>query len=77
VCNLPLKGALESVYFWVALLQVFLAHTTVDPLPPKVETAALERFSHQSNHISFRKPKLKQNGPKGVLSSHAISMMRS
>jgi hypothetical protein len=34
VCNLPLKRALESVYFMVALLQMFLAHPTVDPFAP-------------------------------------------
>ncbi len=64
VCNLPLKRAFETLNCCAALLQVFLAHTTVDPFTPKVETAALERFSHQSNHISFGKPKLKQNGLK-------------
>ena len=64
VCNLPLKATLESVYFRVALLQMFLAHPTVDPFAPKVETAAFERFSHQGNHISLGKPKLKQNGLK-------------
>ena len=64
VCNLPLKRALESVYFRVALLQVFLAHTTVDSFAPEVETAALERLPHQGNHISLGKPKLKQNGLK-------------
>ncbi len=64
MCNLPLKRALEALNFCTALLQVFLAHTTVDPFAPKVETAAFERVSHQSNHISFGKPKLKQNSLK-------------
>ncbi len=64
VCNLPLKRALETLYCCTALLQMFLAHPTVDPLSPKVETAAFERFSHQGNHISLGKPKLKQNGLK-------------
>ena len=45
-------------------MQVFLAHTTVDPFAPEVETAAFERVSHQSNHIGFSEPKLEQNGLK-------------
>ena len=64
MCNLSLKRALESVYFWVALLQMFLAHPTIDSLSPEVETAAFERLPHQGNHISFSQPKLKQNGLK-------------
>lgn len=64
VCNLPLKRALEALNFCTALLQMFLAHPTVDPFSPKVETAALERLPHKSNHISLGKPKLKQNGLK-------------
>ena len=65
VCNLPLKRALEALNFCTAFLQMFLAHPTIDPFAPEVETAAFERVSHQDNHIGFSKPKLKQNGLKG------------
>lgn len=34
VCNLPLKRAFEALNFCTALLQMFLAYTTVDPFAP-------------------------------------------
>jgi hypothetical protein len=56
--DLTLAVALEPIDFRISFLQVLLAHTTVHPFSPEIETAALEIVPHQFNHLRFGKTEL-------------------